>query len=174
MEDFVQDLKYTLRQLARRPGFAVVLVVTLALGIGANTAVFSVVDGVLLRPLPYPESDRLTVVWTQFPTMDLMEFPASWPEYDDYRTQSRSWEELGLWGRTQRTLTGGDNPERLDVVYCSSSPYRVARSAPRRTWTAATTWWSSATVSGSGASGRTRPSWAARWSWTEGRAGCSA
>lgn len=125
MEDLGQDLKYTLRQLVRRPGFAVVLVVTLALGIGANTAVFSVVDGVLLRPLPYPQPDRLAMVWTQFPSMDLMEFPASWPEYEDYRSQSRSWEELGLWGRTQRTITGSDNPERLDVVYCSWTLFPV-------------------------------------------------
>jgi len=125
MEDLGQDLKYTLRQLARKPGFAVVLVLTLALGIGANTAVFSVVDGVLLRPLPYPDPDRLAVVWTQFPTMDLMEFPASWPEYEDYRDQSRSWKELGVWGRTQRTITGGDDPERLDVAYFSWQVFPV-------------------------------------------------
>jgi hypothetical protein len=76
MDELVQDLKYGARQLTRRPGFAAVLVLTLALGIGANTAVFSVVHGVLLRPLPFPEPDRLVVVWTQFPTMDLQEFPA--------------------------------------------------------------------------------------------------
>jgi putative ABC transport system permease protein len=102
-----------LRQIVQRPGFSAVLVLTLALGIGANTAVFSVVNGVVLRLLPYPDADRLTVVWSQFPTMELMEFPSSWPEYDDYRTASRSFEELGAWTRTQRTLTGGDVPERL-------------------------------------------------------------
>ncbi len=130
MDHVIQDLRYTFRQLARRPGFAAVLVLTLALGIGANTAVFSVVDGVLLRPLPYPEPGRLTVVWTQFPTMNLMEFPASWPEYEDYRTQSRSWQELALWGRTQRTITGDDNPERLDVAYCSWTLWRALRVEP--------------------------------------------
>jgi predicted permease len=119
MDDLLQDLRYAARQLAHRPGFAAVLVLTLALGIGANTAVFSVVDGVLLRPLPYPEPDRLTVVWTQFPPQHLMEFPASWPEYTDYRTQSRSFSELAAWMRAQRTVTGGDDPERLDVVLAS-------------------------------------------------------
>jgi len=125
MDHVAQDLKHALRQLARRPGFAAVLVLTLALGIGANTAVFSVVDGVLLRPLPYPHPGRLAVVWTQFPTMNLMEFPASWPEYEDYRAQSKSWDDLGLWGRTQRTITGDDDPERLDVVYCSWTLWKV-------------------------------------------------
>ena len=117
MEDLVQDLKYSARQLLRRPGFALVLVLTLALGIGANTAVFSVVDGVLLRPLPYPQPDRLAVVWTQFPTMNLMEFPASWPEYEDYAAQNHSFERLSLWQRAQRTITGGgESPERLNIA----------------------------------------------------------
>ncbi len=119
MDEVMQDLRYALRQLARRPGFAAVLVLTLALGIGANTAVFSVVDGVLLRPLPYPEPDRLAVVWTQFPTQHLMEFPASWPEYTDYRTQSRSFSQLAAWVRVERTVTGDQDPERLDVVAAS-------------------------------------------------------
>jgi predicted permease len=125
MDEFLQDVRYAVRQLARRPGFTAVLVATLALGIGANTAVFSVVDGVVLRPLPYPEPERLTVVWSQFPTMDLMEFPSSWPEFQDYRTQSRSFAEMGAWGRTQRTLTGGDAPERLDMAYFSWTMFPV-------------------------------------------------
>src|SRR5690606_36175631 len=75
MDEIMQDLRYALRQTVQRPGFAAILIVTLALGIGANTAVFSVVNGVVLRPLPYPEPDRLTAVWSQFPTMELMEFP---------------------------------------------------------------------------------------------------
>ena len=110
-------MRYTLRQWARKPAFTGILVLTLALGIGANTAVFSVVQGVLLQPLPYPQPERLTVAWSQFPTMDLMEFPSSWPEFDDYRREASSFQELGLWGRTQSTLTGDDNPERLDIAY---------------------------------------------------------
>ncbi len=125
MEDFFQDLRYAGRQLVRRPGLTAVLVLTLALGIGATTAVFSVVDGVLLRPLPYPHPDRLTVLWTQFPSMDLMEFPSSWPEYEDYRNASRSFDELGLWGVTERTMTGQDEPELLSVAYFTWTMFRV-------------------------------------------------
>ncbi len=125
MDGWMQDTRYALRQIARRPGFTAVLVLTLALGIGANTAVFSVVNGVVLRPLPYPEPDRLTVVWSQFPTMELMEFPSSWAEFEDYRNATSSFEELGIWGRTQRTLTGGESPERLDVVYFSWTMFSV-------------------------------------------------
>jgi putative ABC transport system permease protein len=125
MDGWMQDTRYALRQIARKPGFTVVLVLTLALGIGANTAVFSVVNGVVLRPLPYPEPDRLAVVWSQFPTMELMEFPSSWPEFEDYRSATRSFEELGIWGRTQRTLTGGESPERLDVVFLSHTMFSV-------------------------------------------------
>lgn len=116
MDELIQDLSYSVRQLARKPGFAAVLVLTLALGVGANTAVFSVVHGVLLRPLPYPEADRLVVVWTQFPTMELNEFPASWPEYSEFREQNRAFEEVGAWIGGERTITGGDAPERLAVT----------------------------------------------------------
>ena len=116
MDELIQDLSYSVRQLARKPGFAAVLVLTLALGVGANTAVFSVVHGVLLRPLPYPEADRLVVVWTQFPTMELNEFPASWPEYSEFREQNRAFEEVGAWVGGERTITGGDAPERLAVT----------------------------------------------------------
>lgn len=116
LDAWMQDTRYAVRQIIQRPGFAAILVLTLALGIGANTAVFSVVNGVVLRPLPYPEAERLTVVWSQFPTMELMEFPSSWPEYDDYRTATSSFEELGAWARTQRTITGGEAPERLRVA----------------------------------------------------------
>jgi hypothetical protein len=116
MDELSRDLRYALRQLARRPGFTAVLVLTLALGIGANTAVFSVVQGVLLRPLPYPEPERLAVVWSQFPTMDLEEFPASWPEYVAFDEQNRSFAALGAWIGGERALTGGDQPERIRLT----------------------------------------------------------
>src|SRR5690606_2240508 len=125
MDEIVQDLRYALRQTLRRPGFAAVLVVTLAVGIGANTAVFSVVNGVVLRPLPYPDSERLTVVWSQFPTLDLLEFPSSWPEYDDFRQAQRSFASMAAWGRTERTITGGDAPERLRLAYVTASMWDV-------------------------------------------------
>lgn len=130
MDAWIQDARYALRQMLHRPGFTAVLVLTLALGIGANTAVFSVVNGVVLRPLPYPDPDRLTVVWSQFPTMELMAFPSSWAEYDDYRTASRSFEEMGAWARAQRTVTGGESPERLDVALFTWTMFPVLGAEP--------------------------------------------
>jgi len=130
MDELVQDLKYSLRQLMRKPGFSAVLVLTLALGVGANTAVFSVIHGVLLRPLPYPEPDRLAVIWSQFPTMQLNEFPASFPEYADFREQTRAFEDVGAWRGSERTLTGGDRPERLDVTFFTASMWRVLSVEP--------------------------------------------
>jgi putative ABC transport system permease protein len=131
VDELMQDLRYTMRQWVRRPGVAAVLLLTLALGVGANTAVFSVVQGVLLRPLPFPEPDRLAVVWSQFPTMKLDEFPASWPEYTDFRDQNRAFEQVGAWRGTQRTITGGDAPERLSVTLFTASMWDVLGVAPR-------------------------------------------
>ena len=125
VDQATQDLRQALRQLRHRPAFAAAVVVTLALGMGANTAVFSVVDGVLLRPLPYPEPERLAVLWTQFPSQNLMEFPASWPEYEDYRDQARSFEELAIWRGAEGTITGGDRPERIQMVHASWTVFPV-------------------------------------------------
>ncbi|MBW3536103.1 MAG: ABC transporter permease, partial [Gemmatimonadetes bacterium] len=117
MDQLAQDVRYAVRQLARHPGFAAVLALTLALAIGANTAVFSVVHGVLLRPLPYPDQDRLMMVWTQFPSMELLEFPASGPEYFEYRDQNRSFEHLAAYNPGAHTLTGDQDPERVQGVF---------------------------------------------------------
>ena len=74
MDTFRHDLRFAIRSLLRQPGFAVVTILTLALGIGANTAIFSVVNGVLLRPLDYPRPDRLVFVTSQFPTLGFDQF----------------------------------------------------------------------------------------------------
>jgi putative ABC transport system permease protein len=112
-----RDLAFAFRSLARRPGFTVVVVLTLALGIGANTAVFSVVNGVLLKALPFPEDDRLAVVLTNAQLFQADQLPPSPPEYVAYRDQLRSWDHLAAYEARGVTATGGDaEPERLTVI----------------------------------------------------------
>jgi predicted permease len=119
MEHLLKDLRFAVRQLFRRPGFTAVLVLTLALGIGANTAVFSVVNAVLLRPLPYPDQGDLAVVFDQFPGLNLTEFPASGPEYIEYREQNRSFEQLAAYTTAGTAITGDGEPERVQFTSAS-------------------------------------------------------
>ena len=116
-EEFRRNLRFTLRALRRRPGFAAVIVVTLALGVGANTAVFSVVRSVVLRPLPFPEADRLAVLLLRMETAGYPEGPLSIPEYATYRDQLRSWEQLAAYRVVTATVTGGGgDAERVSVA----------------------------------------------------------
>ncbi|UCG88042.1 MAG: ABC transporter permease [Gemmatimonadota bacterium] len=121
--DIVADLKYASRQLARRPGYAAVGIVTLALGIGANTALFTVVNGVLLRPLPYHQPGQLVTVWQTYlewrdsPSPQLRgvwdQIPASYPVYEDWLELNSVFVNLGAYYETDFAITGGDRPERL-------------------------------------------------------------
>jgi len=95
VDDLGGDLTYALRQLRRAPLFAATAVITLALGIGANTAIFSVLNGVILGPLPYPKSGQLMYVTTQFPVVTRAQFPLSTPEYLEFRAVNRI---CGDWG----------------------------------------------------------------------------
>ena len=113
METLLQDLRYGARMLRTKPGFAAVAVITLALGIGANTAVFSVVNAVLLRPLAYREPGKLVRVYSEFPTMDVRKFWISPPEFMDIHNEAKSWEDVGAW------TMGGAN------VATSGEPIRV-------------------------------------------------
>jgi putative ABC transport system permease protein len=100
-----------------KPGFAAVAVITLALGIGANTAIFSVVNAVLLRPLPYREPGKLVRVYTEFPTMNLRKFWMSPPEFQDIQNEADSWESIGAWTTTGRNVaTSTDEPVRVTAA----------------------------------------------------------
>lgn len=128
MAKVIQDLKYGLRVLRRSPGFAVVAVLVLALGIGANTAIFSVVNAVLLRPLPFPAPDRLVHVWhvpppKSFPGMT--RFSVSTANYLDWQQQNQVFEEMAIFTGGSMNLTGGDKPEFLPAIQVSTDFFSV-------------------------------------------------
>ncbi|HEY1656742.1 MAG TPA: ABC transporter permease [Candidatus Sulfotelmatobacter sp.] len=124
MSGFIQDIRYTLRQLKKSPGFAAVAVVTLALGIGANTAIFSVVNGVLLRPLAFKDPARLVRVWhtppaKSFPGMST--FAVSAANYLDWRSENHVFDDMAIYAYHGFTLTGSDKPEQVDAGAVSAS-----------------------------------------------------
>jgi len=115
-----QDLRYGLRLLARSPGFTAVTVLTLALGIGANTAMFSVVEGVLLAPLPYSHPDRLAVVWENNLHFKQVVWP-SYPNFKDWQGSARSFERMAAVRWRHYDLTSPGSPEHLLSAGISSS-----------------------------------------------------
>jgi predicted permease len=119
MTTLMQDLKYGLRMLARNPGFTAVAVITLALGIGANTAIFSVVSGVLLNPLPYPEPERLVALYSKTAQFDRDSIP--YPNFLDWVRDNRSFTALAGYRADDFNLTGMGEPERVPVEMVSAS-----------------------------------------------------
>lgn len=116
MEVFWLDLRYALRMLRKNWGFTAVAVITLGLGIGANTAIFSVVNGVLLRPLPYREPQRLVRVYSEFPTMQLRKFWLSPPEFLDIQKEANSWEAIGAWAPGGQNVGTAGEPLRVSAA----------------------------------------------------------
>src|SRR5262245_5435973 len=124
----IQDLRYGLRVLRKNPGFAIVAVLVLALGIGANTAIFSVVNAVLLRPLPFASPERLVHVWhvpppKSFPGMT--RFSVSNANYVDWQQQNQVFEKMAIYTGGSMNLTGGDKPEFLRTIQVSSDFFSV-------------------------------------------------
>ncbi len=128
----LQDLRYGARQLARNRVFSAVAIITLALGIGANTAIFSVVDGILFRPLPFPESHELVNVWTDVSERGVPRDEwLSWANFNDLRTESRTIEALSEWGGWRPTLrTDGANEQVTAAVVGARMFDRVLQIAP--------------------------------------------
>jgi putative ABC transport system permease protein len=117
----MHDLRYAIRQLVRHPGFALVSVIALGLGIGANTAIFSVVNAALLRPLPYRDSSRLVVVWDQLVKLGLDRFPVSYANYLDYRAQNTVFQDVAAFANVEFNLTAGDQAERVPGMRVSAN-----------------------------------------------------
>ena len=118
----MRDLKYAVRSLVRQPGFAAITIGTVALAIGANTAIFSVVQGVLLKPLPYEDPGRLVVIWANLTNRDIPKFPVSPPDLRDMQEQGTLFEDLGGVITFTQSLTGEDGePEIIDVAGTTSN-----------------------------------------------------
>src|SRR5262249_57821406 len=112
--EFGQDLRYGLRIMVKSPTVTIVAVLTLALGVGANTAIFSIVDGVLLRPLPYRDPDRLVRIFFNEPGAGLRDVSFSKPELDDLQTRADVFEDVTPIFEGSENVTGAGQPERRD------------------------------------------------------------
>jgi len=121
VKSLVMDLRFALRGLMRSPGFAAVAILTLALGIGANTAIFSVVDAALLKPLAFTEPERLTAVYSAFPTMGYEKFPISHPEVKELGERTRTLSSVAAWVTGGAPVSGGIEPMRVRSAYCTAS-----------------------------------------------------
>src|SRR5690242_2836317 len=130
MNTLWQDLKYGLRMLAKSPAFTLVAVLTLALGIGANTAIFSVVNGLLLRPLPYADSERLAIIWTHSPGANVAQ---DWPspgQFSAVKTGTTVFEDLALAQGQSVNLAGEGGAERIGAVRTTSNMFALLGARP--------------------------------------------
>jgi len=129
VEGTVQDLRYGARTLMKSPGFSLVAMITVALGIGANATVFSLVDGVLLRPLPYESAEEL--VWVAERSQSGSPNAVTWSNFRDWRAESRSFQGLAAFGQRSTTILGGDQPTYAQVASVSQDFWKVFRVSPR-------------------------------------------
>src|SRR5262245_38350385 len=144
MSHLSQDLRYAARALSRQPGLALAAVLTLALGIGGNSAIFSVVDSALLTPPPFESPERVMIVWASNPKLAEMigledKLPISTGDFYDWQRDTRSFEALALLQPDRVTLTGRGEPEQLGVVRATGDFFKVfgREAALGRTFTAA-------------------------------------
>ncbi len=123
METLLQDIRYGIRMIATSPGFAAIVIITLALGIGANTALFSVVNGVLLNPLPYAQPDRLVAIYAK--SKDFPQSSISYPNFLDWLRAQRTFSSMAAYREDQYNLTGMGEPERLKAEMISANFFSV-------------------------------------------------
>jgi putative ABC transport system permease protein len=125
MDGLLRDVRHATRHLVRSPGFAIVTILTLALGIGANTAIFSVVNVVILQPLRYPQPDRLVYISSQFPQLGFDQFWISPPEFLEFQERTRTFSAVGAFASGQANLTTPDQPRRVNAVQASAELFNV-------------------------------------------------
>jgi putative ABC transport system permease protein len=131
METIFKDLRYGIRSLLKHPGFTAIAVVTLALGIGANTAMFSVINAVLLRPLPYRDPARLVTIWEESPERDLYQMPVSLANLRDWVDQNHSFEQISAYTFANLNLTGTGEPARLLTIRSSANLFSLVGATPQ-------------------------------------------
>lgn len=138
LETTWHDLRYGARMLLKRPGFTATVLFTLALGIGANITIFSVVNAVLLRPLPYADADRLVYLWSAVPMQNIKETASAYATISEWREQNTSFDDLAVFDPTSVTLTGAADPERVMSIRTSANLFPLLGVAPSlgRTFTA--------------------------------------
>lgn len=128
VESIVRQFRFAARSLIHRPVLAIVALTTLALGIGANTAIFSIINVVLLKPLPFPEPDRLVMVWSTAPSQNLTEGRSSYPDFHDWREQAKAFSRLAAFWTFPNgdvNLTGGSEPQRVSVARITPGFFEV-------------------------------------------------
>jgi predicted permease len=130
MDTLFQDLRYGARMLRRNPGFAAVAVLTLAIGIGANIVIFSVVNGILLKPLPFPDSQRVVTIWETFANRNITRGTASAAEFLDWRDMNHVFQELSGSRALSFSITGSGDPERVWGSQVSGNFFRMLRVTP--------------------------------------------
>src|SRR5882762_3537950 len=128
MHTLFQDLRYGARMLLKHPGVTAIAVITLALGIGANTAIFSVVNGVMLRPLPYKNPDRLVSLWARVPEHG--RWRATPANFFDWQKQNTVFEDMAAFNASTTTLTGDGEPEQLMGIIVSAGYFSVVGAQP--------------------------------------------
>jgi hypothetical protein len=130
MESLFSDFRYAVRNLIKRPGFTAIAVVTLAVGIGANSAIFSAINALLLKPLPIPNQDRVVAIWDKNPSRGVKHDEVTFPNYFDWRAQNRSFDHLALERWWSTNLTGGDTPERIQGFLVTTNFFDVVGVKP--------------------------------------------
>ena len=130
MDHLINDVRYAVRNLIKRPGFTLIAVVTLALGIGANSCIFSAINALLLKPLPFADQDRVMTIWDKNPSRGVEHNEVTMANYLDLRDQSQSFDQLALYRWWSANLTGIDQPERLQGFLVTGNFFNAIGTQP--------------------------------------------